>query len=160
MSAAAASRQTGRQTGALLGAAIVVLAGLTLWPWLRWAVQAPDQAPASANAAPLAPPALAPAEQFREIAERPLFAPDRRPSATARPAAAPLGLRLEGIIAIGGVKRAIIKQADGRSARVGEGDTLGEWTVRRIESDRVVLGGAERELELVPARRPPTPPTR
>jgi hypothetical protein len=57
---------------------------------------------------------------------------------------------------IGTEKRAIIKQADGRTARVSEGGTVGDWTVRQIERDRVLLVAGDRHLELTPQRARPS----
>jgi hypothetical protein len=142
-------------------AAIVALVALALWPWLRWASETPARPAVSAMPASLRLPALPSLEQLRETAERPLFAPDRRPAATTHPAAVPLGFRLEGVVAIGTHARAIIKRPDGTTARVVEGDTVGEWTVRRIEPGRVVLTASERRLELTVGRPAPAgTPTR
>jgi hypothetical protein len=145
---------TSRQAAPIL--AIAALLGLALWPWVRWATVAPGHAPGAAAAAPHTLPTLPPLEQLRETTDRPLFASGRRPAPGARAVAAPLGLRLEGVMAIGAQRRAIIKRADGTTARVVEGDTVGEWTVRRIEPDRVVLAAGARTLELVAGRAPPT----
>jgi hypothetical protein len=148
------ARVTQAPPDALLGAAIAVLLALAAWPWARWALHEPDRHPAVAAAAAAAPATLPPLEAFREIAERPLFAPSRRPSATASPAA-PQGLRLEGVLVVGAEKRAIIKQADGHTAHVREGETVGEWTVREIERERVLLVSGDRRLELTPRRAGP-----
>jgi general secretion pathway protein N len=139
---------------ALLGTAIVVLLALAVWPWARWALHEPGRRPEAAPPAAAAAPALPPLEAFRDIAERPLFSPSRRPSATAL-AVTPQGLRLEGVLVIGSEKRALIKQADGHIARVGEGETVGEWTVRQIERERVLLVAGDRRLELTPRRAGP-----
>jgi general secretion pathway protein N len=138
----------------VLGATLVLLLALTAWPWLR--APAPDRRTQPGAARGAALPVLPPLEQFRETTERPLFAPNRRPTAAVR-AAPPLGLRLEGVMVIGSTKRAVIKQADGQTARVGEGDRVGEWTVREITADRVMLGAGERRLELAPQRAPRSP---
>jgi hypothetical protein len=139
---------------ALLGAAIVVLLAVAVWPWARWALHEPDRRPEVAAAAAPAASALPPLEAFRDIAARPLFVPSRRPSATASPVA-PQGLRLEGVLVVGAEKRAIIKQADGHTAHVREGETIGEWTVRQIERERVLLVSGDRRLELTPRRAGP-----
>jgi hypothetical protein len=141
-----------RRVGVTLAGAIVLALALAMWPWLRPLGSATVDAASERPSAAVAGLALPPLDQFRETAERPLFAPSRRPSATIAPAAAPLGFRLDGVIIMGAQKRAIIKQADGRTARVGEGDKIGEWVVRQIESDRVVLAAGERRLELTPHR--------
>jgi hypothetical protein len=135
---------------ALLGAAIVVMLALATWPWARWALREPERRPESATTQSAAAPALPPLDAFRDIAERPLFSPGRRPSAAALVVAQ--GLRLEGVLVVGAEKRAIIKQADGHTARVVEGETIGEWTVREIDRDRVLLVAGDRRLELTPRR--------
>lgn len=139
---------------ALLGAAIAVLLAFAVWPWARWALHAPDLRPEPAAAQTGAAPSLPALEAFHDIAARPLFSPSRRSSATAA-TATPQGLRLEGVLVVGAEKRAIIKQADGHTARVREGETIGEWTVRQIEQDRVLLVAGDRRLELVPRRTGP-----
>jgi len=136
---------------ALLGAAIVVMLALAIWPWARWALREPERRSESATTQATAAPALPPLDAFRDIAERPLFSPSRRPSAAAL-AVAPQGLRLEGVLVVGAEKRAIIKQADGHTARVVEGETVGEWTVREIDRDHVLLVAGDRRLELTPRR--------
>ncbi|HUA55174.1 MAG TPA: hypothetical protein VMB81_23535 [Candidatus Sulfotelmatobacter sp.] len=136
--------------------AIAALLGVALFPWLRWATVTPAHAPAADAAATRALPVLPPLDQLRETTDRPLFAPDRRPAPGARATAAPLGLRLEGVIAIGAQRHAIIKRADGTTARVAEGDTVGAWTVRQITTDRVVLASGDRTIELAAGRAPPS----
>lgn len=143
-----------RRTGVLLNAAIVVLIGLALWPWLRWTLYVPDRPSEAALAALRTLPGLPPLEHFRETAERPLFAPDRRPAAAVQPSIA-FGMRLEGVVAIGAERCAIVKLSDGRTARVGPGERIGEWTVQRIESDRLFLEAGDRRLELAPQRAAP-----
>ena len=136
---------------AAFAATIAILLGLAVWPWARWAARTPDRLGAIAATQPALPAPLPPLDAFREIADRPLFTPDRRPPARARPVVSQ-DLRLEGVVVIGTQKRAIIKQADGRTARVGEGETVGDWTVRQIERDRVVLVAGDRRLDLTPQR--------
>jgi len=138
----------------LLGAAIVVLLALAVWPWARWALHEPDRRTEIAASPSTIVPALPPLDAFREITERPLFSPSRRPSASV-PATASQGLRLEGVLVVGAEKHAIIKQADGRTARVAEGETVGEWTVRQIERERVLLVAGDRRLELTARRAGP-----
>jgi hypothetical protein len=138
----------------VLGASLVVLLALAAWPWLRAPSSDLRATPATSRSAAL--PTVPALDSFRETIDRPLFAPDRRPTAAVRAAPAQ-GLRLEGVMVIGATKRAVIKQADGRTARVGEGDTVGEWTVREITADTVVLSAGERRLELTPQRAPRGP---
>ena len=132
----------------VLASALVVLAALAVWPWLR--APGPDLRSQSAAPHAAALPVLPALEQFRETTDRPLFAPNRRPSAAVQ--AAPMGLRLEGVMVIGDAKRAVIKQSDGQTARVVVGDKVGEWTVREITGEKVVLAAGDRRLELTPQR--------
>lgn len=135
---------------ASLATALLACAALAVWPWVRQAGQhGADPAPARAAASTLPTPIAA--DALREAAERPLFTPGRRAVVAAAPVT-PAGLRLEGVVVMGKERRAIIKQADGRTARVSEGETVGEWRVRRIEGDRVELANGERRLELTPQR--------
>jgi hypothetical protein len=60
-----------------------------------------------------------------------------------------IALRVEGVIEIGGRRRAIIRrEGAGESVRVSEGDMVEGWTVRSIASERVVLVSPSGELVL------------
>ncbi len=115
----------------MLASALVVLAALAVWPWLR--APGPDLRSQSAAPHAAALPTLPALETFRETTDRPLFAPNRRPSAA-------------------DIKRAVIKQSDGQTARVVVGDKVGEWTVREITGEKVLLAAGDRRLELTPQR--------
>lgn len=139
-----------RRLSGALGLAMLASGALALWPWVRPAGQASaEAAPSRAAASDWPTPVTAAA--LRETAERPLFTPGRRAIVAAAPTA-PAGLRLEGVVVMGKERRAIIKQADGRTARVSEGEAVGDWRVRRIDGDRVELVNGERRLELTPQR--------
>jgi hypothetical protein len=81
---------------------------------------------------------------------RPLFAPDRRPSASV--VAADIGLpRLAGIIASSADTIAIFQPASGGKPVVAhDGDSVGGWQVTVIESDGVSLAKAKDRIILRP----------
>lgn len=141
-------------------AGLAAVAAAAFWRPAPPAPQAPTEEPGELVSARATEPLAA----FAEIWERPIFAETRRPPAVAAsptppaPAARPV-LRLDGLIAGGDRPRAIFRlQPDGRSLRLGEGESAAGWTVRRIERDRVILapaaGGADHAL----ARGGVTPP--
>jgi len=136
-----------------LAALAVLLAGLTLWPFLPARVPAPKPpAPAAVPPPTLAP--LPPAGNFAGIAERPLFAPSRRPPAAEKlTAATPTGgietrYRLLGVLLAGREQRALLLEGTHR-LELGVGDRLEGFTVARIEHSRVVLTSPAGETELV-----------
>lgn len=126
------------------------------WTLTKPAPSAATTAPVAAKAAP--PPverALGPLAEFGETAARPLFAESRRAAAAATAAVPPrtATLRLEGVITVGAAKHALLRDGgDGRRFRVGEGDEVAGWTVRRIERDRVVLASPDGEITLETGR--------
>lgn len=114
----------------------------------------PGLALTDAGGAPgFAPPRLS---EFQEVLERPVFSPTRRPPVqeTVVPAAdapdiAPIAaapdLRLQGIVAIG-AKRVALVEVNGAPPlhRVSTGDEIGGWRVEGIDANGVVLRrGAE-----------------
>jgi hypothetical protein len=102
-------------------------------------------------AAPLPAPVLADdhtADWVETVLTRPLFSPSRRPPTVAAsgPAAeAIVGMpRLTGILVSPAGKRAIFAPGGGgKPLTAAEGDTIGKWTVRTIESSAVTLSGPE-----------------
>jgi len=140
-----------------LAAAVLLFAGVAAWPWLV-SPAVHDRPPAAGTAAPAAALApLPPLAEFGAIVERPLFLPSRRPEAAigvAGPAApgAESRYRLLGLVSAGPARKALV--ADGaRRFEVKEGDRLDDWTVRRVEQDRLVLSSpaGEAVLKLAPA---------
>ena len=150
-----------------------VLAGVILWQLAA----PPDAEPSAVVAAPAPVPRLAPGPAARGVARdraetalaRPLFRPDRRP---APPAAGPPPRavndlpRLTALLAGPFGRRAIFAEADGRSTVVGEGATMGGWTVLSIGAGVVAVAGGdgERVVRLahgagaaIPALSPPPP---
>src|SRR5262249_10346247 len=81
-------------------------------------------------------------ERYREVLDRPLFSPTRRPTeASSAPAGGddngmPV---LQGIVVAPGQKFALFAGAP----RVSEGDTIGRWTVAKIAAARVTLKGED-----------------
>ena len=86
------------------------------------------------------------------ILGRPLFSPDRRPSATATAMAGHPGLpRLTGIM-VGPFGRSAIFAADGaKPIVVPEGARVAEYTVKVIEPTQVRLSGPNGNLVLYPS---------
>jgi hypothetical protein len=146
-----------------LGAAVVLFAVLAVWPWI-----VPQSAPSpgrpgaqSANTPAPALAALPPLASFSATVERPLFAPSRRPAATAADAAPSSSTegryRLLGIVATGPTKKAFV--VDGaRHIEITEGSMLDSWSVKQIGPDRVLLTSptGDAVLKLKPA--PPEVP--
>ncbi len=89
---------------------------------------------------------------FRQANERPLFSPDRRPSAvppsnvvTTAPTTPKLGFELVGVLISDKERLALIKQEGvAELRRIGMGLSLNGWQVEAIETDYVILrDGAE-----------------
>lgn len=99
------------------------------------------------------------AELAGTILARPLFSPDRRP---ARSSLAPSANadqvmlpRLSGVIVSGAHHLAIFAGSkDGKPIVVVAGQTVGDWSVKAIESDGVVLTDADGSQKLHPAFGP------
>jgi hypothetical protein len=86
-------------------------------------------------------------ERYREVLDRPLFSPTRRPSETAP---APAGGDesgmpvLQGTVVSPGRKFALFAGGPETPAhRVAEGETIGRWTVAKIAAARVILKGED-----------------
>ena len=90
---------------------------------------------------------LSPAHDYDEIIERPLFHKSRRPETTGDPEAevsavtARPDLLLRGTVVADSGHRIALVQVVGTNTleRVLEGQTLEGWTVRRVDSDRIVM---------------------
>lgn len=134
----------------LLVATALLLGLLVLWPWI--APIATDSRASGSDAVALKTtvPSLPPAANFAAIAERPLFAPSRRPA----PASAAIiegsgasRYRLLGLVSVGASRRALL--ADGaRRIEVSEGAALDRWTVKRIDQDQVLLSSPQGDAVL------------
>jgi len=146
-----------------LAATAILFAGLALWPWIvpQSAPSARQPAAPSTSAPAPALASLPPLAGFAATVERPLFAPSRRPAATAVEPATGSSTedryRLLGIVATGPTKKAFV--VDGtRHIEVTEGSMLDSWSVKQIGPDRVLLTSptGDAVLKLKPA--PPEPP--
>ena len=168
----------------VLGLLALGLGGVLFWQWSAWpppeaARRVPEAAadvPSGTEPDPLQ--ALAPMEHLEDYAvvkERPLFRPDRRPrvddpaDAEAPPppeeTAKLDGMDLTGVLLSQGVAMAWVKDpSQPAPVRVRPGEVLGGWTVKDIQSDRLVLErqGATDTLPLrtfnAPWASPPPPP--
>ncbi len=105
---------------------------------------------------------LAPAEDFLEVLERPLFSPTRRPPAEGTVAVASsepeLEVTLVGVIISSEEQIAIVKPKDGsRLLRLSVGDSFQGWAVESIEPSRIIFrrGDIEEHIELTYDLPPP-----
>lgn len=155
------------------------LAAAATLPWLlpvhHWAL-GPDVAGAPL-AALLSAPDAAPL-QLEELAARPLFLATRRPAVpghalpakpslpawmmpqpAAAPAAASADFVLLGTVLTPGTHAALIRDPSAPGARlIAEGQSLGAWTVQRVEADRIVLRLDGKTTELHFSRHAAVPP--
>jgi hypothetical protein len=94
-------------------------------------------------------------DRYREVLDRPLFSPSRRPAAASlEPTGATEGEvpTLQGIVVSPRQKFALFAGASEADAlRVSEGETIGRWTVAKIAANHVTLtapDGAPVEISL------------
>ncbi|HXQ52416.1 MAG TPA: hypothetical protein VN802_15085 [Stellaceae bacterium] len=137
-------------------AAVALLLGVE---WLQFGTAPAADAPAPPPAAaPSVAPRLAsyeppPAERFNEIAERPLFIPERRPQQDVEPAKptpppTPPALLVQGVVLAPERHYAVIKHGNPpRLDSVSEGETIDGWTVESIARDRIALRAGSATLE-------------
>ena len=103
---------------------------------------------------------LAPIEGFAAIAERPLFAPSRRPApvssspgteavAAAPVNTAPLSVVLIGVLLSPRGHSAVVRLADGKNKTLAEGGSIDGWTLERVLPDRVSFQSGETRTELL-----------
>jgi type II secretory pathway component PulC len=119
-------------------------------------------APATPDASPpsYVPP---PQSSYDEIAERPLFVPERRPQQDEPPqtaASAPPVVVVEGVVLSAEHRYAII--AYGKPAKresIPEGGTIDGWRVEHIGRDSIALSAGSRAIELPVGKTDPTPPS-
>ncbi len=135
-------------------AVMAVLVGLE---WSRFAGAAPaPEAALPASAAPSAqlasyvPP---PADRFAEIAQRPLFVPERRPQLDAElqkptPAPGPPTLVVQGVVLTGDRHYAIIQHGNPPKLEdLSEGAIVDGWQIESIAADRIALRAGAAHLE-------------
>lgn len=146
----------------VLGAAVLLVGALAVWPWL--VPPLPATRPVAPRAAQAAAPALAPLPPmttYAAIVERPLFSSSRRPTPGAGGVPGPSvesRYRLLGIVATGVRKTAFVAEG-ARRLEIAEGDTLDGWTVKTIGQDRVLLASPAGEAALKLKLAPPEPPS-
>lgn len=92
---------------------------------------------------------------FATILERPIFAPDRRPSPPPPPPAPPdplANIQIQGIFS--GLNAGVLARIDGKVRRIKVNDTIGPWTLKDINGRSVtfVQGDETRQLYLAYAR--------
>lgn len=95
-----------------------------------------------------------PESRYREIAERPLFVPDRRPQSNPAPeqgtVANPQDFILEGVVLSPERRAAIIQYGKPpKHASVLEGTVVEGWHVEHIDEARVLLSAGGRTLALL-----------
>jgi hypothetical protein len=126
--------------GLLVLAATTALIAEMEFPWEQPSETAST---APAGAAELRHAGLPPQTAYPAIAQHPLFYPSRAPWAPApEPPAvahvampAPTGYALAGLILSGSTRSAILKTGGGaKTMTISEGDSLGGWTLRRIDA--------------------------
>ncbi|MBQ4854995.1 general secretion pathway protein GspN [Rhodanobacter sp. B2A1Ga4] len=115
----------------LLGAVLLLLLG-GIGRGVRWdAPRPPAPLPPAARQADLPQPV--PLQQYALVWQRPLFSPDRKP--TARAGGGNLGdLELTGIILTPGLRMALLHDRNGdKQVRLREGEALPDGSVRLVE---------------------------
>lgn len=164
-------------------------AGLLLWLTLGglavlslvWRIGNPPRPPMIRPPPPPELPAVAPLERFQlsppdwygEMASRPLFLADRRPEPPpppdeATPEKPPVGseqkFMLFGVMIAPGTQAALLRLAEpnAKTARIKQGELIGEWRLDAVFPDRVVLrkGQATQDLPLTRPRKPAKPRVR
>lgn len=138
------------------------IGALALLNWLALNVPIETEAapvPAASATLPMITAAQSPkreaaATQLRDMTERPLFHPDRRPAPaiTARddtPAAVTTNLELVGLMTDAtGRQRALIRVSDEPASWVAVGERVVGWTVRSITAEQVIVEAQGRRSEL------------
>ncbi len=148
-----------------------------------WQLAHPPRPPAtSAASRPLELPSveptqlfqLPPLDQYGEIVLHPLFIAARQPEppppdeASPEEPPAPPGpeqkLTLRGVMITSNAKKALLRSAEpnAKTARISPGETIGEWRLEAVFSDRVVLhkGQLTQELPLIRPQKPMGPRAR
>ena len=141
----------------LVGCCLVMAAIVGIeWRQFASASPAPEAAPPAA-AAPAAA-ALAtfeppPAERFAEIAQRPLFVPDRRPqqdadSASSAPPPNAPALAVQGVVLSREGRYAVIQHGTPpKLDAIAEGATVEGWRIESIDAKRIALRAGAATIE-------------
>jgi len=138
----------------VLGIVAAVLALVLALEWYDWSPPQPLKVPDASDTPPETPPRavvadLPDVDHYSVVAERPIFAEDRRPAKgdvavkeeppPEEPTPAP-EYDLTAIVLTPTIKTALVKKAgDGTVERVLEGDVLEGWTLAQIREDRIIL---------------------
>jgi len=116
--------------------------------------------PAAAAPAAASAPAgftLPPLASFSEVVERPLFFEKRRPIEPPPTEAAPVEVGdflITGIVISDTDRHVLVRvNKNSQTKRVREGETISDWSVEQIHSDRVVLRRGEEVEEMKPRER-------
>ncbi|NMQ20892.1 hypothetical protein E4P82_17875 [Candidatus Competibacter phosphatis] len=167
---------TARNIGLLLW----LLVGAGAAAAVYWQLAHPLRPPATSTASrppelPLVEPMrlyqLPPLDQYGEIVLHPLFIAARQPElpppdeASPEEPPAPPGpeqkLRLFGVMITSNARKALLRseEPNAKTARVSPGETIGEWRLEAVFSDRVVLrkGQSTQALPLIRPQKPKGP---
>jgi type II secretory pathway component PulC len=109
----------------------------------------------------VAPKLTVPAlSSYSEVLSRPLFSPTRRPSEDAPAATPETPMTLVAIVIASrrGPHALVRYGTPPQTDRVGEGQTIENWTIDAIKFDRVILRKNGSVLELVPVDAPQAHP--
>ena len=167
---------TARNIGLLLWLLVGVGAAAAVY----WQLAHPPRPPATSTASrppelPLVEPMrlfqLPPLDQYGEIVLHPLFIAARQPEppppdeASPEEPPAPPGpeqkLRLFGVMITSNARKALLRseEPNAKTVRVSPGETIGEWRLEAVFSDRVVLrkGQSTQALPLIRPQKPKGP---
>ena len=160
-----------------------------LWLWLTmgglaalalfWQLRNPPRPPTFRLAQPSELPAAAPLERFQlapldqygEVTARPLFIAERRPEPPPPPDEGSTAekslvgqeqkIMLFGVMIAPGIQAALLRleEPNAKTARIKQGEMIGEWRLDAVFPDRVVLrkGEAIQDLPLKRPRKPAKP---
>lgn len=93
-------------------------------------------------------------DTYREVVERPLFAPDRRPAPVAIDAGSAVAVVLTGVILLPQARYAVVKEGTAPVRSVAEGAHLSVGTVERITRDGISLRLADGHIAALTVVRP------
>ena len=169
---------TARNAGLLLwlligGAAAAAVYWQLAWPPHPSATTATGRSPELPLVESMEPFQLPPLDQYGEIVLHPLFIAARQPEPPpdeASPEEPPAAsgpeqkLTLLGVMIAPSVKKALLRpeEPNAKTVRISPGETVGEWRLEAVFSDRVVLrkGQSTEELPLIRPQEPMGPRAR
>ena len=146
---------------AALFAGVLLVLALGLGQGVHWNAARPAAPlPPLARAAPLPPPA--PLSQFAEVWQKPLFSPDRKPTAKAADGGDVGDLALTGVIITSQLRIALLHDKTAkREIQVVQGKPVpgGNWTLAEVNPRSVLFDAPTGRVELkLPAGAPITAP--